>query len=65
MLEEAIGEYRKALSVHPRLGEAHNNLAVVYYLKGDRAMALNHCKKAIQLGFEVHPKFLEDVEAAK
>jgi Flp pilus assembly protein TadD len=53
------------LSVNPRLGEAHNNLAVVYYLRGDRDMALKYCKKAIQLGFEVHPKFLEDLGAAK
>jgi len=60
--EKAINEYRKALAIDPRHGGAYNNLAVVYYYMGDHNRAVEYCDKAIEVGYDVHPKLLKMLE---
>ena len=62
MLDEAITEYEKALADDPDFAEAHNNLAVAYFMKKKYDMAIKYSDEAVQRGFEVNPKFLEDLE---
>jgi tetratricopeptide (TPR) repeat protein len=62
MINEAISEYEHAVTINPDLAEAHNNLAVAYYSKKQYGLAIKHCDKAIELGFKVHPRFLQDLE---
>ncbi len=62
MYDEAITEYKKAVTIDPNLAVAYNNLAVAYYFKKEYGLAIEHCDKAIELGYKVHPGFLKDLE---
>lgn len=61
-LPEAEREYKAALKVNSKLGEAHNNLAVVYMLTGRFDEAKAEIKLAEKAGFQVNPKFKDDLE---
>ena len=60
-LEEAEREWKSAVSVNPRLGEAHNNLAALYAMTGRKAEAEAAVKAAEKAGFRVNPKLKEDI----
>ena len=62
MLNEAITEFQKAIEIDPNYAEAHNNLAVSYYYKGEYSLAIKHCDKLIELGYEVNPELLNFLE---
>lgn len=59
MLDEAIAEYKQDIVIDPNSAVAHNNLAVVYYSKGQYGLAIEHCDRAIELGYRVDPRTLE------
>jgi tetratricopeptide (TPR) repeat protein len=40
--EDAIGHYRRALELDPRLAEAHYNLATLFEQSGDSRAAIRH-----------------------
>jgi len=62
--DNAITEHKKAIAINPRHAMAYNNLAVIYcYRKGDLKLAAEYCKRAIKLGYEVHPVLLEALKA--
>jgi tetratricopeptide (TPR) repeat protein len=63
-LPDAEREYRAAIEVDPKLGEAHNNLAVVYLQTGRHAEADAEIKAAEKSGFRVNPQLKEDVKKA-
>jgi tetratricopeptide (TPR) repeat protein len=63
-LEGAEREYREAIRVNSKLGEAHNNLAVVCMLTGKLDEAQIETKAAEASGFRVNPRFKEDLERA-
>ncbi len=63
-LPDAEREYRAAIAVDPKLGEAHNNLAVVYLQTGRHAEADAEIKAAEKSGFRVNPQLKEDVKKA-
>ena len=46
----------------PRLGEARNNLAVVYMMMGRLEEAHNEMKAAEQAGYRVNPQFKADLQ---
>ena len=52
-------EIARALATDPKLAVAHNNIAVAYYYQKQYALAIRHCDKAIELGYQVPPKLLE------
>jgi tetratricopeptide (TPR) repeat protein len=61
-LEDAEKEYLAAVSVNPKMGEAHNNLAYVYMVTGrlkDAERALTQAEKS---GFKVHPEFKTELK---
>jgi tetratricopeptide (TPR) repeat protein len=47
--EGAIGAFQAALSWNPKLVEAHVALARLYLTRGERGLALAHCKQALEL----------------
>ena len=61
---DAEREYRAAIDVDPKLGEAHNNLAVVYLLTGRATLAETEIAAAEKAGFKVNPQLREDVKKA-
>jgi Flp pilus assembly protein TadD len=62
---DAEREYRAAIDVDPKLGEAHNNLAVVYLLTGRAQLAEAELTAAEKAGFKVNPQLKEDVKKAR
>jgi Flp pilus assembly protein TadD len=63
-LPDAEREYRAAIDVDPKLGEARNNLAVVYLQTGRYAEADAAIKAAEKSGFRVNPQLKEDLKKA-
>ena len=61
-MADAEREYRAAIGVDPKLGEAHNNLAVVFMLTGRFADAEQEIKAAEKSGFRVNPQLKEDLK---
>jgi tetratricopeptide (TPR) repeat protein len=64
-MPDAEREYRLALKVDPRLGEAHNNLAVIYMLTGRYAEAQLEVAAAEKSGVRVNPQFKEDLKKSQ
>jgi tetratricopeptide (TPR) repeat protein len=62
-LDSAIAAGEKAVSLAPKFGVAHNNLAVAYHYHGDYDLALGHLEKARKIGYAVSPQFEEMVSA--
>jgi tetratricopeptide (TPR) repeat protein len=61
---DAEREYKSAIEVNPKLGEAHNNLAVVYLTTGRAADASTELDAAEKAGFKVNPQLRQDVRDA-
>lgn len=61
-LADAEREYKAALEVSPSLGEAHNNLGVVYMLTGRLDAAAREVALAEKAGFKVAPGLKQDLE---
>ena len=61
-IDKSIEINKKALEIAPDFGLVHNNIAYAYYLKGEYQKAIAHCDKARELGFQVHPDFLKELE---
>jgi tetratricopeptide (TPR) repeat protein len=57
----AEDEWKAALQVNPRFGEAHNNLAVVYMMSDRLPDAEAEIKQAEHSGFRVNPQFKRDL----
>jgi Flp pilus assembly protein TadD len=63
-MADAEREYRAAIAVDPKFGEAHNNLAVVCMLTGRFPEAEAEVAAAEKAGFKVNPQLKEDLKKA-
>lgn len=63
-IEDAEREYGAAIAVQPKLGQAHNNLAVVYLMQGKAAQAKEAVKRAEKSGFRVSSELKKDIDTA-
>jgi eukaryotic-like serine/threonine-protein kinase len=57
--DEAIGYYRAALAVRPKVSAAHNNLGNALHAKGREAEAIGHSKEALRFEAEAIRHFNE------
>ena len=64
-LQEAQAEYEEATKLNPKLGAAHNNLAVIYLMTGLPAEAETELTRAEKSGFKINPRLKEDIKKAK
>jgi tetratricopeptide (TPR) repeat protein len=64
-LEDAEREYKQALEGDVKYGEAHNNLAVVYFLSGRYDLAEQSIKAAEKSGYRVSQGLKDDVKRRK
>jgi tetratricopeptide (TPR) repeat protein len=48
-LDEAVAAYKKAISLAPRYGDAHYNLALAYERKGQPRPALRHWQAYVKI----------------
>jgi tetratricopeptide (TPR) repeat protein len=62
--EAAETEWKAAVDVNPKLGEAHNNLAVIYLQTGRYPQAESEIKAAEKSGFRVNPQLKQDLKKA-
>lgn len=62
MIKEALDQFKKTIELDSKSGEAHNNLAVIYFLTKDYDLAWKHLRLAEEFGAKVNPKFIEDLE---
>ena len=60
--DAAEDEWKAAAAVNPKLGEAHNNLAVIYMQTGRLVEAEQSLKLAEKAGFRVNPQFKDDLK---
>jgi len=60
---DAEREYKAAIAVDPKSGEAFNNLAVVYLQTGRAKEAEDAVKSAEKAGFKVNPQLKADIKA--
>jgi tetratricopeptide (TPR) repeat protein len=59
--DAAAAEWQAAVTVDPKLGEAHNNLAVLHMMNGRRSDAENAVMLAEKAGFKVNPQLKADI----
>ena len=64
-LPSAEREWKAAVAVNSRLGEAHNNLAALYAMTGRKAQAQESVKQAERSGYQVNPRLKSDIQALK
>jgi tetratricopeptide (TPR) repeat protein len=62
--DAAETEWKAAIEVNPKLGEAHNNLAALYLQTGRYPEAQTEVKAAEKAGFRVNPQLKEDLKRA-
>lgn len=62
---EAEAEWKGAVEINPRLGEAHNNLAALYMGSGRLDEAESELQLAEKSGFRVNPQFKKDLQALR
>jgi tetratricopeptide (TPR) repeat protein len=63
-LPDAEREFRAAIAVDPKFGEAHSNLALVCLLTGRAAEAQDHVRVAEEAKFQVNPELKRQIRAA-
>jgi len=59
---EAIAQFVEAIRINPDYADAHYGLSAAYYYVGEYSLAIRHCDKAIELGYQVRPEFLDDLK---
>jgi len=60
--DAAEAQWRAAIEANPKLGEAHNNIAVIYMQTGRFEEALQELTLAEKAGFKVNPQFKADLK---
>ena len=60
--KESIKSNKKALELDGNFAVAHNNIAVAYLENKDIEKAIWHCDKAIELGYDVPPGLIKELE---
>jgi tetratricopeptide (TPR) repeat protein len=60
--DEAEASWKGAIEANPKLGEAHNNLAVIYMQTDRLDNADEELKQAEKAGFRVNPQFKADLK---
>jgi tetratricopeptide (TPR) repeat protein len=59
--QDAEREWQAAIIANPKLGEAHNNLAVIYMMTGRKKEAQDSLKAAERANFRVNPQLKADI----
>ena len=62
--DEAISDFTKAIEINPKLVEAYHNRAVSYFYKRDYEKAWDDAHTIKNLGYKVHPGFLNALREA-
>ena len=61
-MAKAIKVGEKLVEKAPDFSVGHNNLAVAYYSSNEYDKAIEHLDKAVELGFQANPDFINSLE---
>ncbi|MFP4668716.1 MAG: tetratricopeptide repeat protein [Desulfobacterales bacterium] len=61
-VDKSIETGLKVLEIDENFAVAHNNLAIAYLEKGDFDKAAYYCSRARELGYEVAPEIVREIE---
>lgn len=61
LLDESIQANLKVLDIEPNFPVVHNNLVICYLEQENYDKAIEHCDRAVELGYAVDPKILKEV----
>ena len=61
-VDDSIEMNLQALKINPDFAPAHNNLTIAYLEKGTPDLAVQHCDKALELGYDMAPEILKEIE---
>ena len=64
-LEKAIADFDKAIRINPAYAKAYNSRALALFYKQEYEKSWDDVRKAQDLGYEVHPGFLEALNSAR
>lgn len=62
-IDESIETNLKVIELEPSFPVAYNNLAIAYMEKSEFALAIENADKAVELGYDVAPEILKELEA--
>jgi tetratricopeptide (TPR) repeat protein len=62
LVDESIAASLKVLEIEPNFAIAHNNLAIAYLERGETGKAVEHCDRAVALGYDVAPEILKEID---
>lgn len=62
LVDESIQANLEAIKIQPEFPIAHNNLAVAFLQKKEYELAIKHCDKAEELGFQVAGAMKKELE---
>jgi len=62
--DQAISDYNKALEINPRHAKSYYNRGNAYYYQKEYDKSWDDIKKVQDLGYQVPPKFLDDLRKA-
>jgi tetratricopeptide (TPR) repeat protein len=65
LVDQSIEANLKVLELEPAFAIAHNNLAIAYLEKDNTEAAITHCDKALELGYDVAPEIVEEINASR
>jgi tetratricopeptide (TPR) repeat protein len=60
-IDESIETNLKVISMEPNFPVVYNNLAIAYLEKGEIELAIENADKALELGYDVAPQILEEL----
>ncbi len=64
-LDKSIETSKKAIVVEPDFPIPYNNLAIAYLEKGDHKLAIENADKAVELGYEVAPEIMKEIDSLR
>ncbi|MGD8536286.1 MAG: tetratricopeptide repeat protein, partial [Candidatus Aminicenantes bacterium] len=56
LLSDSAFHYNKAIEINPHIGQAYNNLALIFLNQRKYSLALEYTEMAEQRGSQVHPE---------
>jgi len=62
LLDESIQANLKALDIESDFPVVHNNLAICYLEQENYDKAIEHCDRAVKLGYPVDPKIIREID---
>ena len=62
MMGEAIANFEQAITINPQYAKAYHSLALAYYYEGNYKLSIEYFDRAKELGANVNPKVVEQLQ---